>query len=90
MSEEKFTAKKVYRTGDEVAFIEGLGMQSAPGSRDGRKAMLEKYIEASKKRTNWGEIKPEKAIHTAKSLLAQLKVEVDCMAEGRTFMRKAA
>lgn len=90
MSAEKFATKSVYRTSDEVAFVEGLGMQSAPGSREGRKAMLEKYIEASKKRTNWGEIKPEKAISTAKHLLAQAKGSEESLAEGRTFQRKAA
>lgn len=78
-----------YTTADEACFIDGLGGCSDSGRKIGVIRAIEAYIKASKKRSNWGAIDGDAAIHYATTRIRELRRN-PVEAHGKIFSRSAA
>ncbi|KKW41083.1 hypothetical protein A3I46_02605 [Candidatus Kaiserbacteria bacterium RIFCSPLOWO2_02_FULL_54_13] len=58
-------------TKSEVSFVKRLGNWSEQGSKLGRKACLDGYIQGAEKRTDWGNIDKNAVLKVAQTALAQ-------------------
>ena len=77
-----------YTTADEASFIDNLGRQSVDGKVLGPLKVVEEYIKAANKRTNWGDIDGHAAIDYAKGRLRELRRNtVEARGAGRSFIR---
>lgn len=52
-----WAARQVWTTGDEIAYLAGLGMHTwCERSQDTREALLRRYLKTMATRTHWGDI----------------------------------
>ena len=79
-----------YTTADEASFIDSLGTQSEVGKFIGPLRSVNAYIEAAKKRSNWGSIDGKVAIDYAIARARELRRNVaEARGLSKTFTRSA-